>query len=124
MGKHESYIAQWRAFRGLKQREVIERLAELQAENPSEKFPTTEASLSRVENGTQNFSMRLLGALAHVLGAERPGDLLNVNPFKGTLSAIHALERLTDVQREAALKVLEAMFPPPAPSAEPASGES
>lgn len=78
-------------------------------EGTSEKFPTTEASLSRVEKGEQNFNMALLRALAEVLGADEPGHLLTVNPFAGTLSVIKALENLNEIQREAALKVIDAM---------------
>lgn len=110
MSKHRSYIAHWRKFRGMTQRQVIEKLAEIRdREGSREKFPTTEASLSRVEGGSQNFNMALLSALAEVLDAADPRDLLTVNPFKGTLDVIRALEQLSPVQREAALKVIEAM---------------
>lgn len=118
MGKHHSQLARWRAYRGMKQRQVVERLAAIQAKNPGEKFPTTEASLSRVENGSQNFSMNLLSALAEIYEVEQPGDLLTINPFAGTLKVIRAMEGLSETQRDAAMKVIEAMFPPadkPAP---------
>lgn len=110
MGKHRSYIRHWRKFRALTQREVIERLGEIKnRENSREKFPTTEASLSRVEQGSQNFNMALLAALAEVFEVEDPRDLLVVNPFAGTLGVMRAIEGLTQSRAEAALKVIEAM---------------
>lgn len=113
METHRSFIAHWRKARGLTQREVIDKLAAIKArEGTSEKFPTTEASLSRVEKGKQNFNMALLRALAEVLGADEPGHLLTINPFAGTLSIIHALEKLNPIQQEAAMKIIEAMRTP------------
>lgn len=110
MASHRSYIAHWRKFRGFTQREVIDKLAAIrERDRAAEKFPTTEASLSRVEKGKQNFNMALLGALAEVLGAEEPGHLLTVNPFEGTLSVMRALDNLNPIQQEAALKVIEAL---------------
>ena len=110
MSKYRSFIKNWRLYRGLKQREVIERLEAIrERDGAREKFPTTEASLSRVEAGDQNFNMALLSALAEVLECANPADLLNVNPFKGTLSLIRAAEGLNDVQLDAALKVIQAM---------------
>lgn len=95
------------------QREVVDKLAAIKArEGTNEKFPTTEASLSRIEKGEQNFNMALLRALAEVLGADEPGHLLTVNPFAGTLSVIHALEKLNPIQQEAAMKIIEAMRTP------------
>lgn len=115
MSSHRSFIAHWRKFRGLTQSQVIEQLAAIkERDGGSEKFPTTEASLSRVEKGKQNFNMALLGALAEVLRVDEPGHLLTVNPFEGTLSVMIALEKLNPIQQEAALKVIEAMRGSPA----------
>ena len=83
--KHKSYIREWRQHRGYTQKEVIDRLRELAGgdqPDPELRVPTTEASLSRIETGTQNFSMATLEALAVVLGADDAGDLLNKNPLK------------------------------------------
>lgn len=118
MARFKNYVALWRKVRGLTQGEVVDRLAAIKdREAVREKFPTTAASLSRVENGEQNFNMALLNALAEVLEAEEPGHLLTVNPFAGTLSLVNALERLSPIQQEAALKVIEALRAPP-PSTE------
>lgn len=113
MANYKSYIALWRKVRGLTQRQVVDQLTAIkERDGMREKFPTTEASLSRVEKGEQNFSMALLTALAEVLGAEQPGHLLTVNPFEGTLSLVNSLERLSPIQQEAALKVIEALRSP------------
>lgn len=110
MSNHRSFIRQWRTYKGLKLRQVVERLSEIkEASGSREKFPTTEASLSRIEAGGQNFNMALLAALAEVFEVEDPRDLLTVNPFKGTLSVLAALEALTETQQEAALTVIQAM---------------
>jgi transcriptional regulator with XRE-family HTH domain len=82
--KHKNYIREWRKHRGYTQKEVIDRLRELaggEQSDPELRIPTTEASLSRIENGTQNFSMATLEALAHVLGADEAGWLLDRNPL-------------------------------------------
>lgn len=122
MGKHRSFIRHWRTYKNMKQREVIERLSEIKAASGSrESFPTTEASLSRVESGDQNFNMALVAALAEVFEVDDPRDLLTVNPFKGTLSVMRALDELSDVQQDAALRVIQAMREG---AAIPAPGES
>lgn len=112
--KHKSYIAQWRAFRGLKQREVIEKLIEIAANDPTLKIPKTEASLSRIEQGEQNFTVALLAALALVFDVAEPGDLLSRNPFEGMAKVISLIDRLGPEQKERAADVLEAMFKRPA----------
>lgn len=110
MGKHRSFIRHWRTFKEMKLWQVVDRLAEIKAASGSrEKFPATEASLSRVESGDQNFNMALLSALAEVFEVNDPRDLLTVNPFKGTISVMRALDELSDVQQDAALRVIQAM---------------
>jgi hypothetical protein len=100
-------------FREMKQREVIERLADIKAKQGTrEKFPATEASLSRVESGDQNFNMALLSALAEVFEVDEPGTLLTVNPYTGVLPVLRALDGLTEAQQEAALKIIEVMRSP------------
>lgn len=118
MGKYRSYIRHWRLYRGLKQGQVIEKLSEIKTRSKGESLPATEASLSRIEGGSQNFNMALLAALAEIYEVANPHDLLTVNPFKGTLSIMRALDGLSEVQQDAALKVIEAMRssnPDPAP---------
>jgi transcriptional regulator with XRE-family HTH domain len=82
--KHKNYIREWRKKAGYTQKEVIDRLRELAGGDqldPELRIPQTEASLSRIENGTQNFSMATLEALAVVLGADEAGWLLDRNPM-------------------------------------------
>lgn len=109
MGKHRSFIRHWRLYRKMTQSQVIERLAEIKTRATGESLPATEASLSRVESGSQNFNMALLAALAEIFDVDDPRDLLTVNPFKGTISVLRALDELSEVQQDAALQVIEAM---------------
>lgn len=111
--KYPSYIKEWRKKAGLSQREVANRMAEKAGDQPAAdpalRIPTTEASISRIENGVQNFSMATLAALAEILGAEEPGHLLTRNPLKGG-EVIDFIDRLSEVETARAAAVLEAMF--------------
>lgn len=71
------YFKEWRKYRQLTQEQVVGRLAELD----DVELPTTAASLSRLENGKQSISHRIIAALADVYGVE-PDHLLGRNPFK------------------------------------------
>jgi transcriptional regulator with XRE-family HTH domain len=126
MGHHRNFIRHWRKYRNLTQAQVVDKLEQFRDRSTSsERIAITEASLSRIEAGTQNFSMAVLAALAEILEADQPGELLVTNPFAGTLSVMRALDGLSPVQQDAALKVIEAMRegmntpdpdPPPAKS--------
>lgn len=111
--KHKSYIKEWRIFRGYTQKQLLGRLSELVGEMPSDdpslNVPTTEASLSRIENGKQNFSMATLEALARALEVAEPGWLLSRNPTKAG-EVVSFLDALSDAERERAAAVLRAMF--------------
>lgn len=111
--KHKSYIREWRQKKGYTQKQVVEQLAEragdTPAEDPTLRIPRTEASLSRIESGKQNFTMATLEALAEVLEADEPGWLLDRNPLKAG-EVISMIERLTDDQAAQAAAVLRAMF--------------
>lgn len=97
------YLKEWRKFRHLIQRQVVERL-EL---HDDDLLPATEASLSRLENGRQPYSQRVLEALGEIYSCE-PSDLLGRNPFKeGEL--IDLVSILDERQREQAKAVLEAL---------------
>lgn len=112
--KHKNHIKEWRKKAGLSQKQVIERLIVLvgdqQPDDPALRVPTTEASLSRIENGKQNFTMATLEALADVLGAEVPGWLLTRNPLKA--GEVVSLDdyKLDTEQAIQAKAVLDAMF--------------
>ena len=70
------YLKQWRTHKGLTQKEVVDRLSMFD----DELLPTTEASLSRVENGKQIWTQRIIEALAHVYGIESD-DLHSRDPI-------------------------------------------
>lgn len=111
--KHRSYIREWRNKRGYTQKQLLSRLVEIAGEMPSDdpalNVPTTEASLSRIENGKQNFTMATLEALAVALDVEQPGWLLDRNPFKEGV-VVDMLSKLTEADAAKAAAVLEAMF--------------
>jgi transcriptional regulator with XRE-family HTH domain len=111
--KHKSYIREWRQFRGYTQKELIDRLRELAGGDqidPTLRIPQTEASLSRIEGGTQNFSVATLEALAVALNVEETGDLLKVNPLmEGEVIDLWGF-KLTKEDAELARQVLGKMF--------------
>ena len=112
--KRTNWIAHWRKFKGLNQPQLVERLIEYAERNPDVDVPRTGASLSRIENGEQNFKRNLLYAVAEILSADgdpvTPGDLLSRNPFAGTAQIISMVDRLDDEQRQRAVEVLNAIF--------------
>lgn len=110
--KYHSYIREWRKFRGYTQKELLGRLSELsggRAEDATLNVPTTEASLSRIENGRQNFSMATLEALAEALEVKESGWLLSRNPYKAG-EVVSIFDALNDAEAAQAAAVLEAMF--------------
>lgn len=66
MARREGYLREWRMHRHLTQAQVVDRL-EIH-DDPN--LPKTEASLSRIENGAQNYSIDLLFALADIYSCE------------------------------------------------------
>jgi len=111
--KYKNYIKEWRKAHHLTQKELVNRLIERSGgdvpDDPELRIPTTEASLSRIENGKQNFNMATLRAIADALEIEEPGWLLDRMP--GPAAEVYDLvARLTERQREQAKAVLEAMF--------------
>lgn len=72
------YLKSWRKHRGLTQDQVVNRL-EIH-EDPA--MPKTTASLSRLENGKQPYSQRVLEALADIYTCET-WELLGRDPTKG-----------------------------------------
>lgn len=122
--KYHSYIREWRIHCGLTQDQLLDRLQEVAASRPpteASTIPLTAGSLSRIENGKQNFSMATLTALAEVLGAEEPGWLLDRDPRKGA-EVISIVGRLNEQDRARAAAVLEAMFPASGEDAQSANG--
>ena len=73
----QTYLKQWRKYRGLTQEDVLNRLAVFD----DDKLPQTGASLSRIENGKQIYTQRTLEALADVYQCS-PHELLGRDPTK------------------------------------------
>lgn len=107
MSKHRIYLREWREHRGLTQGQVIDRLVAL--EDPL--VPITGASLSRLENGKQPYSERILEALADIYDCE-PWELIGRNPKKeGKVVQMfdRVFEDMTEQQQTQALAILEAL---------------
>lgn len=97
------YFKAWRKHRHLTQEQVVDRLAAM--DDPL--IPQTSASLSRLENGKQTYTQRILEALAEVYQCE-PDHLLGRDPSKeGELIDLMAL--LDERQRRQALAVIDAI---------------
>lgn len=71
------YFKEWRKYRELTQEQVVGRLVDI--DDPQ--IPQTGASLSRLENGKQTYTQRIVEALASVYDCE-PDHLIGRNPFK------------------------------------------
>lgn len=110
--KYPNRVKEWRKHRGLTQKRLLARLIELNAgatpDDPELRIPTTEASLSRIESGKQNFNMATLQALAHALEVDEPGWLLDRRPVSADV--VDLVQRLNTDDQQRAWMVLEAMF--------------
>lgn len=122
MAQRPTYLRQWRKHLHLTQAQVTDRLGHL--DDPL--LPTTAASLSRIENGRQPYSQRILEALADLYGIT-PGDLLGRDPAKeGRIYDLVARMNAQQlVQAEAVLEALSRAaedrltFTPAPPDTEP-----
>lgn len=99
-----TYLKEWRKFKHLTQKQVVDRLA--LHEDPN--LPTTEASLSRLENGKQVYGQRVLEALADIYGCE-PDELLGRDPTKEgkVIDMVRRLDERRQAQIAAFIKALE-----------------
>jgi transcriptional regulator with XRE-family HTH domain len=104
MKTHPTYLREWRSKTGLTQHQVVARLEGF--EDPH--IPRTTASLSRLENGKQPYSERVLNALADIYGCE-PYELIGRNPEKGG-EVIDLVARLDDRAREKAVGYIEGLI--------------
>lgn len=101
MEKRRIYFKEWRQYRNLTQRQVVDRLAEFD----DEKLPTTEASLSRLENRKQQYSERVLEALADIYQTE-PQWLLHRNPLMAGEVIYVEFDGLTQEQQESIARLI------------------
>lgn len=97
------YFKQWRKHRDLTQEQVIDRLVSL--DDPL--IPQTSASLSRLENGKQPYTQRIVEALAEIYQCE-PDHLIGRDPTKEG-EVIDLWTHLTESQRRQARAVIEAL---------------
>lgn len=88
MAKH--YLKEWRKHRKLTQEDVMDRLEIF--DDPA--LPTTAATLSRIENGRQGYSERILEALSEVYDTPA-GQLISRNPLKEG-EVIDFMQKLTE----------------------------
>lgn len=72
----KTHLREWRKFRRLSQKEVVQQLLEFADPN----FAKTEASLSRLENGLQPYSQPIMEALA-VIYETKVGQLIDIDPL-------------------------------------------
>jgi len=100
-GKH--YLREWRRKRDLTQEQVVNRLVAM--DDPH--LPATAASLSRLENGKQPYSERVLEALADIYDTE-PEHLIGRNPFKEG-DVIDFVARLNERQRQQVMAFMAAI---------------
>lgn len=98
-----SYFKQWRKFRHFTQDQVVDRLAAF--DDPQ--LPQTAASLSRIENGKQPYSQRIIEALADIYQCE-PHELIGRNPEVAG-EVIDLLGRLDEAQRRQVKVIIEAI---------------
>ena len=103
MSESPNYLHKWRKFRHLTQAQVLDRLAIMD----DELLPKTGASLSRLENGKQPYSPRILEALAEIYQCE-PADLIGRDPTK-VGEIVDLVARLNERQRKQAMAVIEAL---------------
>ena len=102
MASRKTYFKEWRVHSHLTQGQVVDRLAI----HDDELLPKTTASLSRIENGKQVYTQRILEALADIYGVEEPGWLLDRHPKKDG-KVYDLMSRLNDKQRDQAIAILE-----------------
>ena len=97
------YFKEWRKYRHLTQEQVIDRLVAL--DDPM--IPRTNASLSRLENGKQTYTQRIVEALAEIYQCE-PDHLIGRNPgMEGEV--IDLWQQLTERQQRQARAVIDAL---------------
>lgn len=103
MSERRIYLKEWRKAKGLTQEQVVSRLAI--HEDPL--MPATNASLSRLENGKQPYSQRILEALADIYGCEA-WELIGRNPEKEGV-VIDMVRHLTDRRQAQVLAFIRAL---------------
>lgn len=104
MRPRPTYLLAWRRRSGLTQAQLVARLAAF--EDPA--LPRTTASLSRLENGKQPYSERILNALADIYGCE-PWELIGRDPGKEG-AVVDLVARLDERAQAKALGFIEGLI--------------
>ncbi|WP_395326906.1 helix-turn-helix transcriptional regulator [Novosphingobium sp. BL-8H] len=97
------YLKEWRKFAHKTQAQVVAALESMEDPN----LPTTEASLSRLENGKQPYSERVLLALSDIYGCE-PWELIGRHPKKEG-QVIDMVRRLDEREQERVRAYIEGL---------------
>jgi len=108
----KTYLKEWRSYKGLTQKQVVSRLIEIggdgEVNDKTLRIPTTDASLSRIENGEQPYTQASLEALA-VVYETTSDQLLGRNPLKEgkviTLPVRATPEQIEQIQKMIAVIV-------------------
>ncbi|WP_159108093.1 helix-turn-helix domain-containing protein [Novosphingobium sp. MBES04] len=103
MADKRIYLKQWRKFAHKTQAQVVAALEGMDDPN----LPTTEASLSRLENGKQPYSERVLLALAEIYGCE-PWELIGRDPTKEG-QVIDMVRHLDEIEQARVIAYIEGM---------------
>lgn len=103
MSEKRIYLKEWRKAAGKTQAQVVAALEAMEDPN----LPTTEASLSRLENGRQPYSERVLLALSDVYNCE-PWELIGRNPTKAG-EVIDLVAKLNEIEQERVRAYIEGM---------------
>lgn len=103
MADQRIYLKAWRKHRHLTQDQVVARLEFFDDPN----LPKTGASLSRLENGKQPYSQRVLEALSDIYQCD-PSDLIGRDPTKEG-DVIDIVRHLDARKRREAIAILTAL---------------
>lgn len=96
-------IRRWREYRGLTQDRLIARLEELEV-------PTSKGSLSRIENGMQNYDAELLKGLAEALQCEEADLVMRDPPSKDQMELWSVIRGMQPDQQAQALRLIKALI--------------
>jgi len=101
-GTFPNSIRQWRKYRGLTQERLIARLEELGV-------ATSKGSLSRIENGMQNYDAELLKGLADALQCDEADLVMRHPPSKDQMELYTVIRGMAPAQQARALRLLRAL---------------
>lgn len=101
-GTFPNSVRAWREHKNLTQAALVERLRDLGVR-------TTTASLSRVENGSQNYDAELLNGLSDALGRPPQDLVMRRPPSKDQLELYTVIDGMKPPQRRLVLELAKAV---------------